>query len=89
MIEAGFLSRLMNNPADSQADLRNVKVRGEFVAAEMEAAFTGDEIIHVACCELTIACEHRKSILVFCAGISHAEQVQLALRDLTGQNMDW
>jgi hypothetical protein len=79
----------MNNPADSQADLRNVKVRGEFVAAEMEAAFTGDEIIHVACCELTIACEHRKSILVFCAGISHAEQVQLALRDLTGQNMDW
>ncbi len=88
LIEAGFLSRLTNNPADSQADLKGVKVRGgEFVAAEMEAAFTGDQIIHDAVCELTIACEHRKSILVFCAGVHHAEQVALALRDLTGQDV--
>ena len=88
LIEAGFLSKLTNNPADSQADLKGVKVRGgEFVAAEMEAAFTGDKIIHAAVCELTIACEHRKSILVFCAGVSHAEQVVLALRDLTGQEV--
>jgi DNA repair protein RadD len=88
LTEAGFLSRLTNNPADSQADLKGVKVRGgEFVAAEMEAAFTTDTIIHAAVCELTIACEHRKSILVFCAGVSHAEQVSLALRDLTGQEV--
>jgi DNA repair protein RadD len=88
LIEAGFLSKLTNNPADSQADLKNVKVRGgEFVAAEMEAAFTHDAIIHAAVCELTIACEHRKSILVFCAGVHHAEQVSLALRDLTGQEV--
>ena len=88
LIEGGFLSKLTNNPADSQADLKNVKVRGgEFVAAEMEAAFTHDAIIHAAVCELTIACEHRKSILVFCAGVSHAEQVVLALRDLTGQEV--
>jgi DNA repair protein RadD len=88
LIEAGFLSRLTNNPADSQADLKGVKVRGgEFVAAEMEAAFTTDTIIHAAVCELTIACEHRKSILVFCAGVHHAEQVALALRDLTGQEV--
>jgi DNA repair protein RadD len=88
LIEGGYLSKLTNNPADSQADLKNVKVRGgEFVAAEMEAAFTGDKIIHAAVCELTIACEHRKSILVFCAGVSHAEQVVLALRDLTGQEV--
>jgi len=88
LIEAGFLSRLTNNPADSQADLKGVKVRGgEFVAAEMEAAFTTDTIIHAAVCELTIACENRKSILVFCAGVHHAEQVVLALRDLTGQEV--
>jgi len=88
LIEAGFLSKLTNNPADSQADLKGVKVRGgEFVAAEMEAAFTGDAIIHAAVCELTIACENRKSILVFCAGVSHAEQVAAALRDLTGQQV--
>lgn len=88
LIEAGFLSRLTNNPADSQADLKGVKVRGgEFVAAEMEAAFTGDKIIHAAVCELTIACENRRSILVFCAGVHHAEQVVLALRDLTGQDV--
>ena len=88
LIEAGFLSKLSNNPADSQADLKGVKVRGgEFVAAEMEAAFTGDAIIHAAVCELTIACEYRKSILVFCAGVHHAEQVAAALRDLTGQEV--
>jgi len=88
LIEGGYLSRLTNNPADSQADLKGVKIRGgEFVAAEMEAAFTHDAIIHAAVCELTIACEHRKSILVFCAGVSHAEQVALALRDLTGQEV--
>jgi DNA repair protein RadD len=88
LIEGGYLSKLTNNPADSQADLKSVKVRGgEFVAAEMEAAFTGDTIIHAAVCELTIACENRKSILVFCAGVSHAEQVSLALRDLTGQDV--
>ena len=88
LIEGGYLSKLTNNPADSQADLKGVKVRGgEFVAAEMEAAFTGDAIIHAAVCELTIACENRKSILVFCAGVSHAEQVAAALRDLTGQQV--
>jgi len=88
LIEGGYLSKLTNNPADSQADLKGVKVRGgEFVAAEMEAAFTHDAIIHAAVCELTIACEHRKSILVFCAGVSHAEQVAAALRDLTGQEV--
>lgn len=88
LIESGFLSKLTNNPADSQADLKGVKVRGgEFVAAEMEAAFTHDAIIHAAVCELTIACEYRKSILVFCAGVSHAEQVAAALRDLTGQDV--
>ena len=88
LIEGGYLSKLTNNPADSQADLKGVKVRGgEFVAAEMEAAFTGDKIIHTAVCELTIACDNRKSILVFCAGVSHAEQVALALRDLTGQEV--
>ena len=88
LIEAGFLSTLTNNPADSQADLKGVKVKGgEFVAAEMEAAFTTDTIIHTAVCELTIACEHRKSILVFCAGVSHAEQVAAALRDLTAQDV--
>jgi DNA repair protein RadD len=88
LIEGGYLSKLTNNPADSQADLKNVKVRGgEFVAAEMEAAFTTDAIIHAAVCELTIACENRKSILVFCAGVSHAEQVAAALRDLTNQDV--
>ena len=88
LIDGGYLSRLTNNPADSQADLKGVAVRGgEFVAAEMERAFSGDDIIHAACCELTIACEGRNSVLVFCAGVSHAEQVAAALRDLTAQDV--
>lgn len=87
LIDGGFLSRLTNKPADTQADLQGVAIRGgEFVAAEMEKAFSGD-IVHSACCELTILCDGRNSVLVFCAGVSHAEEVAYSLQQITGQDV--
>lgn len=86
LIDDGFLSKLTNQASDTKANLKSVAVRGgEFVACQAEAAFTSGNLVHDACCEITIRCDERKSILVFCSGVDHAEQVRFSLQHITGQ----
>lgn len=80
LIEEGYLSKISSKAAEAAADMRGVRIQnGDFVAAEMEERFASTvgqavlECIHLA--------EDRKKVLIFAAGVSHAEQITHLLRD--------
>lgn len=78
LIEEGFLSRITNQPGDEAFDLSGVAIKqGDFVAGQMESVFSAG--VERACREIVGKISGRRSILVFCAGVSHAEQVRTAL----------
>ncbi len=89
LINEGYLSALTNKPAEGAVDTSRVSIRGgEFVAAELERVFGGDEKVQAACSEIVRACAGRQSVLVFCAGVAHAEQVCECLRTMTGEQVE-
>lgn len=81
LIAAGHLVPLVTKQTQTQADLTGVRIRGgEFVAGEAEAAMDKEELTRAAVEEICRYGEARKSWLIFCAGIAHAEHVCEALR---------
>jgi DNA repair protein RadD len=81
LIDEGFLSPIVNTPGDIETDLSGVKiVKGEFAPGAMENAF--DATVEAACREIVTKTAGRKSILVFCAGVTHAEHVREKLEGL-------
>ena len=76
LIEEGFLCPLTNKPAAHQTDTSAIKVRGgEFVQSSMAAAFAHSDEVTAAVREVIAKTQDRKSVLVFCAGVDHAEHV--------------
>jgi DNA repair protein RadD len=60
---------------------------GEFIAKEVESLFGGLETAK-ACKEIIENCVGRKSIMVFCSSIKHAESVVLSLRSMTSDRVE-
>jgi DNA repair protein RadD len=86
LINEGFLCPLTNKPAQHQTDTTAIKVRGgEFVTSSMAAVFGHTDEILIACQEIIDKTKDRKSILVFCSGVEHAEQVARVLEECTNQ----
>jgi DNA repair protein RadD len=81
-IEDGWLSPLISKPTTERGlDVRGVKKRGgEYVGSALEAAVDKDPITRAAVAEMVAAGQDRRSWLVFCAGIKHANHVAVALR---------
>lgn len=76
LVNAGYLSPLITKHANTQADLSGVAIRGgEFVAGQAEQAMDRDELTGSAVAEMLRWGSERKSWLVFCSGIKHAEHV--------------
>jgi DNA repair protein RadD len=83
LIARGYLSRLTSKQSEHDADLSGVSIqRGEYSASEMEEAF--DEIVDSAVDEMLAYAANRKSVLVFCAGVDHANKVTAKLRETVG-----
>lgn len=73
LIRQGFLCQLRSKRG-VQADLSSVHTRGgEYIEAEMQAAMMG--VVKPAVEEMLAFSADRKSVLVFCAGVEHAETV--------------
>lgn len=73
LINQGFLCKLRSKRG-LRADLSNVHRRGgEYIEAEMQAAMMA--VVGPAVAEMLSLSEGRKSVLVFCAGVEHAETV--------------
>lgn len=86
LIEDGFLSRLTNQPAVAHVDTSGLHVRGgEFIPSEMELLFDDSAKVKAACAEVAAKTSDRKSVLVFCAGVGHAQHVKETLEQHVGQ----
>jgi DNA repair protein RadD len=84
LIERGYLSRLTNSPSVEGVDTSRLKVRmGEYVAKDMELLFI--ETANAAVNEMVHLASDRKSIIVFTAGVDHAELVAESIGKITGE----
>jgi DNA repair protein RadD len=83
LMDEGFLCRVTNKPAVHEVDTSNLHMRyGEFIAREVETLFGGLATAE-ACKEILQACVGRRSIMVFCSSVKHAEGVVSTFRTLT------
>ena len=83
LIDQGHLVEIVAKGGQAKADLSGVHRRsGDFVAAEMEAAFDQFHLVEAACKEIVQLGADRKAWLVFAAGVDHAEHVRDELRRL-------
>lgn len=86
LIEEGWLCKLDNKSAAASVDTSDLRIRsGEFVASDCEALFGDLAKVRAACAEIAAATANRRSVLVFCSGVKHAEQVAEAISNLTGR----
>jgi DNA repair protein RadD len=84
LIKAGYLSQLTNEKTNCEVDSSKLpKARGEFTTRGMESAF--DQITVAAVEEILSSTRDRKSVLVFCAGVNHAEKVKQEFETKTSE----
>jgi len=89
LIGQGFLCPLTNQPTEKPVDISGVAIRGgEFVARQMEAAFDQASIVDAACQEIVASCHDRRSVIVFCSGVDHAEHVAETLRGIVTERVE-
>jgi superfamily II DNA or RNA helicase len=87
LIKQGFLCPITNKPADADVDTEGIKTRGgEFIESDMQAAFMSADNTALAVREIVENCHDRKSILIFCAGVNHAEDTAKLL-EKTGERV--
>ena len=86
LIARGFLCELTNKPVTHEADMSKVQVRrGEFVQKQMEDEFLRE--VHGCVADCIRQCQDRKSVIVFCSGVEHAEQVAHLIEQATGDEV--
>ena len=89
LIDAGYLTRLVTSPVEHSVDTSGLRVRGgEFVLRDMQVAFSGTDVTEVACREIIEKTRDRKSVLVFCSGIEHADRAAETLERITGEAVE-
>ena len=88
LIREGFLSPITSRPAEHSADTSQLHVRGgEFIAGEVEQLFGDMALVKSAVAETVAKCGGRRAVILFCAGVEHAESVADELRTLTGEQV--
>jgi DNA repair protein RadD len=82
LIKDGYLSPVVAKGSKVEIDTDDVHIRGgEFIAGELEAAAMAPGLVEAATSEIIARGQDRKSWLVFCCGIKHAEAVAAELRE--------
>ena len=81
LVDQGYLSPLISKQTDTQLDISDVGTRGgEFIANQLEQAVDKDPITQAAVEEIVDFGQERKSWLLFCSGVAHAEHIRDAVR---------
>lgn len=76
LVHRGFLAPLRSKHTDTALDVSGVAKRGgEFVAGDLERAVDTEDAVSAAVTETLQRAEGRRSVLWFCAGVSHAQHV--------------
>lgn len=85
LIAQGYLSPITSKAGHSSIRLDGLHVRaGEFVQEEVDAAVNNADAIDSACRDAVRLADGRKTVIVFCSSVKHAEHVASKLHDLTG-----
>jgi DNA repair protein RadD len=80
-VEDFYLAPLHSRAGKVEIDVSNVGKRGgEFIASELESAAMDENIIARAAREIVERGADRRSWLIFCTGIAHAEMVAEAIK---------
>lgn len=80
LISQGYLSPLVSK-AGERPDLAGVHTKGgEYVESELAAAMQADGLVDRTCDDLVVRAADRRSWIVFCVNVAHAEHVQTALQ---------
>ena len=81
-IEEGYLSPVTTRCTKTHFDLSSVSIRGgEFVAGELERAVDKPDVNKSAVAEIIEQGETRKSWIVFCSGVEHANHIAELIRE--------
>ena len=81
LIEQHYLCPLRTCVAENEVQTDGIAIRnGEFEADEMERTMREGDNVQRACSKILRVTRDRHSVLVFCAGIAHAEDVIRELR---------
>jgi DNA repair protein RadD len=89
LIEKGYLCKLTNKPIKSEADTSKLHLLGgEFILSEMQQLFSSLDATQSACNEIAEASRGRRSVIVFCSGVAHAQEVCNVLSSLTGDRAE-
>jgi DNA repair protein RadD len=80
LIDNGYLSPVISKGGVSSIDLSGVHKRGgEFIASELAAAADTSSLVDMATDEICRYGANRRSWLLFCAGVDHAQHVADAI----------
>jgi DNA repair protein RadD len=80
LIGAGYLCQLRSKGGEAEIDTRGVHIRqGEFVTDEIESRAMADGMVAGAVREMIARMTGRRTVLVFCVTIDHAEAVAAEL----------
>ena len=83
LIAQGYLCPLKSKAGCRKADTSGLHIRGgEFVAGEVESLMDDDALVRSACGEIAGHARDRHSVLIFAAGVQHAEHVQRVLGEM-------
>lgn len=81
LVQRGFLAPIRARHTGAQADLSNVHTRGgEFVPAEMTAAFDDEALTATVTSDMLRHAAGRRSIMVFACSVEHCQHVADKLR---------
>lgn len=85
LIAQGYLSPLTSKAGHSTIRLDDLHTRaGEFVQEDVDAAVDNADAIDSACRDAVQLADGRKTVIVFCSSVKHAQHVAKKLHDLTG-----
>ena len=83
LIVQGYMCPLKTKAGRRKADTSGLHIRGgEFIAGEVEALMDEDSLVRSACHEIVEQTRDRHSVLIFAAGVRHAEHVQRVLGEM-------
>jgi len=86
LIVQGYISKLITKAGKRKADLEDVEIRGgEFVLDQLEKAMDTNTLVDSAVNEIKEETKKRKSCLIFCSGVKHAEHVHEVIEKVTGE----
>lgn len=88
LIADGFLCPVTNQSSATEFDTQRLAVvRGEFSSGDMQLLFGETGKVKIAVSEIVAKAADRKSVLLFCSGVQHAELVAEELAKQTGEQV--